>query len=149
MILPGEKEANSRPSADSPVKRPTRQLPQIPAGFGGFQSGGPGHRTEEELDQEFFAAISRSPLKERLNNPQVHVALDGIYNALCKLQGTSYLSIIKRLELIPALALDYEAGLERLVDMGFTDREFNLEVLKKCYGDVDDAIEWMIQNDKI
>jgi hypothetical protein len=134
---------------ESPKKRPVRPPPEIPPGFGGFHTTGPGPRTEEELDQEFYVAISKPEMKQAFNRPAVHNALNKIYEALGKIPGTTYLGVIERLKLVPELVpdSDYEAGLARMLDMGFSDQDMCLDVLRRCNGDVDDAVEWLIEND--
>lgn len=38
----------------------------------------------------------------------------------------------------------YKEQLKNLSDMGFTNKDLNIEVLKQCYGNVDAAVEKLL-----
>jgi hypothetical protein len=138
---------SSETPGDEYGSRPVRPPPDFPPGYTGFSSSGPGRPTAQELDRDFYLAISKSPLKERLNKPFVHAILNRIYTSLSDISGGAFCGAIERLKLIPALNLDEELG--RMAEMEIGNRDLNLEALKKCNGDVDEAVTWLIDNAKI
>ena len=124
---------------------------------------------KQALNQEFLRTISESPWKEKLGNRGAQFLIENLIRFISELSGLGikgYDEVLERLKMIETMSSRKPASptpppsMETLEDrfarqlsemeaMGIGDRNTNLEALRLNDGNVDNAVEWLIENGKL
>lgn len=109
---------------------------------------------EAVLDQQFLTAISQPAVASKLKDERIK---DTIYNLISAVEGLSaaapgYEAVINRLYMAveyepePDYRELYKDQLAELSDMQLAGEEDNLKALIATRGNVDEAVDWLIEN---